>query len=392
MRRPVVLTSLFVFGFALATGAYIVKKGDTLWDLSAQFLSDPFAWPDLWNKNRHIEDPHWIYPGDSLYISDDDQAAAPDTISRIEEAATMEPTAPPPSDSLLPKGVVSSPMSGSSRDDEFMRNLGNLSGRVAPEESPLTTDSTKYTFRKNPPPKVFNPYYQIFAPKLYPKEAFKSDKAWISVRSGEKKPALMVHNGDEILLEIGKKAAPLQVGTGIELWTVEPIQFSIHKDSIPRQYALTRLTGFGKITAVGDTLARMVVSRSMAAMNLDKVRARLSKPLAPITVKAYASVADGKFETMPRIRYVTDPTLQIGINSYVIVDGGKGANLNPGDGIAFLENAVLDPTLPPRVLGRGIVVSSEAKEATILVRELFSATRQLEQGTRVALTHRAIKP
>ena len=35
---------------ALISGAYIVKKGDTLWDLSEEFFQDPFTWPDLWEK------------------------------------------------------------------------------------------------------------------------------------------------------------------------------------------------------------------------------------------------------------------------------------------------------------------------------------------------------
>ena len=55
---------------ALIASAYIVKEGDTLWDLSDEFLHDPFAWPDLWENNRHIQDPHWIYPGDSIYFGD----------------------------------------------------------------------------------------------------------------------------------------------------------------------------------------------------------------------------------------------------------------------------------------------------------------------------------
>ena len=47
---------------------YIVQAGDTLWDISALFLSDPWRWPDLWQGNPHLDNPHLIYPGDQLNL------------------------------------------------------------------------------------------------------------------------------------------------------------------------------------------------------------------------------------------------------------------------------------------------------------------------------------
>ncbi|WP_243316945.1 LysM peptidoglycan-binding domain-containing protein [Geothrix paludis] len=47
---------------------HIVEKGDTLWDLAGKYLGNPYAWPQIWELNQWIKDPHWIYPGDPLII------------------------------------------------------------------------------------------------------------------------------------------------------------------------------------------------------------------------------------------------------------------------------------------------------------------------------------
>ena len=47
---------------------YTVKKGDTLWDISKRFFDSPWYWPDLWQQNSQLPNPHWIYPGDRLHL------------------------------------------------------------------------------------------------------------------------------------------------------------------------------------------------------------------------------------------------------------------------------------------------------------------------------------
>lgn len=77
MRAPVLAAGLVVVaGLALAQeyraghpDTYVVQRGDTLWDIAARFLKKPWLWPEIWQANPQVKNPHLIYPGDVLSLA-----------------------------------------------------------------------------------------------------------------------------------------------------------------------------------------------------------------------------------------------------------------------------------------------------------------------------------
>jgi len=68
---------------------HVVVKGDTLWDISAKFLQNPWLWPTVWNLNRdEIKNPHLIYPGDVIVL---DTSSGSPKFTLLRETVTVNP-------------------------------------------------------------------------------------------------------------------------------------------------------------------------------------------------------------------------------------------------------------------------------------------------------------
>lgn len=69
------------------TRIYIIKEGDTLWNISEDVYEDPSKWPIIWEMNPQIKDPNRIKPGDELYLEERVSTEAIDEV--IEEPMSV---------------------------------------------------------------------------------------------------------------------------------------------------------------------------------------------------------------------------------------------------------------------------------------------------------------
>jgi LysM repeat protein len=80
---------------------HTVKQGDTLWDVSRQYLKDPFLWPQIWEINTQVKNPHWIYPGDQILIKK--MVVMNPTPAEKAPEPTSEPQPQPPTQPAPPQ-------------------------------------------------------------------------------------------------------------------------------------------------------------------------------------------------------------------------------------------------------------------------------------------------
>jgi hypothetical protein len=82
---------------------HIVKEGDTFWGLAGNYLGNPRAWAQIWDLNKWVKDPHWIYPGDPLVVDGSRVAVgSADSPDAVAPAAETQGAAP----DLVPQEAV----------------------------------------------------------------------------------------------------------------------------------------------------------------------------------------------------------------------------------------------------------------------------------------------
>jgi len=349
---------LLVSACALLAMAYRVQKGDTLWDLSEEYLKDPFLWPDLWKANPHIEDAHWIYPGDSICFPGE---------------------GPCP---VIGRGRETTKETGGNTGGSKETLVRGNARTYQPSESGRE-------YRVPDPPRTFNAYYQRLMPILESRDD-KSDKGWYQVYNDEANRPIKHSLEHGVLLGYGTKAFPnLKNGDLAELWSSRKVSVPNHEGTTD-EYYLRQLASIAKITAVGESKSRATIVQSFATLVVEDAITKPQTPVKTINVKSFKAIKQAKLSDMAEVVLFMDKSIVPSLYSYVLIDMGKKQDYVPGSAVAFWDIDTRDHTLPPRLLGRGLVLYSDNDRSTVLIRDLYNATRRIDIGTPVSLTHQPV--
>jgi len=352
---------LLLAACALLALAYRVQKGDTLWDLSEEYLKDPFLWPDLWNANRHIQDPHWIYPGDSICIPGDDPCPEIGGMERGERQNS---------------------------DRDYDKNKKVVKSDAGKFDS---KDDAGNVYRKPEKPRIFNSYYQRLMPMLEPAGGNGKNTYLYRVLNDETNKPIYHSLENEILLGYGKRIFPkLKAGDIAELWSKEKVSIP-NSSGTSDEYFVYRLAALAKVTGVGDTLSRAFIVQSFQVLSLEKSLCRPQVPIKTISVNSYKPIRQARVEEMSNVLIVLDKSIVANLYSYILISEGKKRNYVPGSAVAFWSFDKRDPALPPKLLGRGLVVHSDNDNSIVLIREIYNSSKRIDIGTLVSLTHQPEK-
>ncbi len=162
-----------------------VAKGDTLWDLSGKYLGTPWRWPELWERNRFLSNPHYIYPGIRVEIFPAapkdylmEVAPAPEPAREEAEVAAL-PAGPPaePAPAAPERPAPGPPVLGIAPNDfvrggEFLLRRPEGIGRIVGGEEPRVAfsegDRIHLALEKEIPPGQILGAYRVRKPETLP--------------------------------------------------------------------------------------------------------------------------------------------------------------------------------------------------------------------------------
>jgi hypothetical protein len=331
-----------LLGGVASAATHVVVKGDTLWDITGHYLGNPFQWPTVWKRNAQIKDAHWIYPGDTVNVSDGGPGAP--------ASAPSNPGASQASDTATgtPSAVVSSdPLSGFAPGPALQA-----------KQSPLDTTPASLDLIVPPETNYISDVLMVMSPELVPssgskrstpqgKVEFDADLGHQEVLIGAQ---LQVGLGSDQGVKVGDRLLIVEKGEEVATVTVPELPGTLEQSrAIAVVLEVKPKTCLIRTEKVFGRISRGAVVRPWQAPRLS-------------LVNRFHSASDSKPD---RVLANT----RLGRNqmpgSYVVIDRGEAGNVQLGDIFEFMDGTQDRGITAMR--GYGMVVRTNGSFSTIVL-------------------------
>jgi LysM repeat protein len=302
---------------------YIVVRGDTLWDISARYLKNPYLWPQIWDQNKYITDAHWIYPGDPIVLP------------KLAVVAEQAGQAPPPTG---PEGV----------GEQGEVPLGEVPGGEAgvgaaaalgPVTEELSLQCAQYVLHH------------------------REDESLYVLGSEHGGDKFGLSERDIVYLNKGANAG---VKAG-DLYTLHHVAYPVYHPVSGRKIGTKiETTGWLKVILVQDDTACAVIEQSCSDIHagdylkpFEKVNVPMVVPRAPAEC---CEPPNGK--VLRHVVDLQDDATIAGQGQFVTIDAGTEDGIAPGN--VFSVFRIIYPSVPtPRdAVGEATVVSVRERTST----------------------------
>jgi LysM repeat protein len=317
---------------AQVPAGHVVAKGETLWSIAQMYFGDPLLWPEIYRLNTAvIEDPHWIYPGETLVLA----PMVGETIAQgpIEAAAPVDTTAPAA---------------------DTVRATPSAADTMAAPIDTMPADTTQAVVEEPPPPPPPTETYRT----MFDQERTRTQQVQDVLRAYAEQPYRPLRRGEFYAAGWLSEQEHLPWGR---------VLGSTMRPSIPRITTTTTATVGEEIAVsppsdasyhVGDSLLLARIDRELVEwgdvvvpVGVARVTAVQEKQVLAQVIMQFARVKDGRlaiplepFKDPGRVRPTTveaglvgtliaqrDPHAVVATSEYLFIDKGRADGVVPGD-------------------------------------------------------------
>jgi LysM repeat protein len=360
-------------GVAAVPASHTVVEGETLWEIAQLYYADPLLWPEIYRLNTAVvEDPHWIYPGEVLTLSQTlAQGGGEPTVDEQREAA-----------------------------DTLQAEVGDTlqaDTLLVPEPPPLgdTTETQESMFDTRPSAQqqverslavyLEQPYRPVRRGEFYSAGFLteEEDLPWAPVIRGTDKPSiasLQVRGTTQLFGELAltpAEGASYHVGDSLMVARIDRTLVEWGDVVVPA--GIVRITEVQPQQILGQVVAQYGAPRAGFPY--------VGLPLEPFRDPGDVRPVPVEQGLEGRVIGIRDEQVLVGMQEFVFIDRGRRDGVVPGDVFeAYRPTGDQPGDASAGPIQTLLVVHTRERSATVLV---VSVTRgDLTPGTPVRLTRK----